>query len=184
MLYLWSHNLRLILEHICSPTRTCLGKEALSLKLEYLQQFPPRIVKADGREAHEADDKEAGASRFQYFNPNWTRLCWRSPHLYSNSPAARTSLLLMVPVLLIACSCHDLACLLFACSRHQLSPAISCWLKSIRPEYSGNTQTILVRAKNHVFCKLQAYLLSAFWFWLSPCRQFPFPDLEYNQPAV
>ena len=33
-------------------------------------------------------------------------------------------------------------------------------------------------------CELQVYLFSAFWFWPSPGRQLPSPDLESDQPAV
>ena len=63
----------------------------------------------------------------------------RSPHLCSDSLAARTSLWLVMTVLLIAHSyrlCHDLACLPFACSRCQLYPDISRCSKTVGPENS------------------------------------------------
>ena len=88
----------------------------------------PRIVEADGREAN---TRRTGRSLpIPAVHLNRMRFCWRKEHpsFLTFVPAARTSLLLVEPLLLIARSCRpyqDLACLPFACSRH---PALSCHL--------------------------------------------------------
>ena len=120
MLQLRSHNLTLILERLCSPTRPCLGKESPALSWSVSGNSHPGIVKADNQKANtkqtirrlEPPDSSGSPE------PNAAKLVgtpW-SPHLFLDSPAAKTSLSLVVPVLLIAHSCcpyRDVACLPF-----------------------------------------------------------------------
>ena len=148
MLQLQSHNLTLILERICSRFGPVLRRGSPAFDLEYLRRFLPGIVKADGQEAN--TNQTTGSQELPdssgSLEPNATLLkegTSQSPYLCSDSPAAWTSLSLVVLALLIARSCRlcrDLACLSFACSRHQLYPTISRWSKTIRLKYSGDTR--------------------------------------------
>ena len=81
MLQLQSHNLRLILEHICSLTRLCLEKEVSSLVSEYLQWFPPELLKQMVRRQTWSWQPGGRSLLIPPVHPNWMWPCWRKEHL-------------------------------------------------------------------------------------------------------
>ena len=110
------------------PNAALLGEGGLQLRVGVSPAIPPGIVEADGQEPYDSSGSPEP-------NAVWLKKgASRSPHPCFDSPAAWTSLSLVMPVLLIVrscCPCCDHDCLSFACSRRHFYPVISRCSKTI-----------------------------------------------------